>query len=159
MNGTGGVLSIRVATVPSDRLKGSEGREGVKTLWSALAEFRCRWDSRLLGGQVSLVVYEGLTLILTFCLQSLRCGFAPWEPPSGAWVAGSLLVYSPCLGEKQTRCKRKSPPSLPTVAPQPHPCIAPCPPPATVTGSVSENGPDWEGEFKDLNRKEVIKEF
>lgn len=93
VNGTGGVLSIRVATLPSDRLKGSEGREGVKTLWSALAEFRCRWDSRRLGGQVSLVVYEGLTLILTFCLQSVRCGFAPWEPPSGAWVAGS----PPCV--------------------------------------------------------------
>lgn len=161
MNGTGGALSIRVATVPSDRLKGSEGREGVKTLWSALAEFRCRWDSRPLGGQVSLVVYEGLTLILTFCLQSLRCGFAPWEPPSGAWVAGSLLVYSPCLGEKQTKEMQEkvstfSPHCRP---PQPHPCIAPCPPPATVTGSVSENGPDWEGEFKDLNRKEVIREF
>ena len=60
VNPTSGVLRIRVATLRSDRLKGSEGREGVKTLWSALAEFRCRWDSRLLGGQVSLVVYEDL---------------------------------------------------------------------------------------------------
>ena len=47
----------------------------------------------------------------------------------------------------------------PTVAPQPHPCIAPCLPLATVMGSVSENDPDWEGEFKDLNRKEVIREL
>ena len=64
------------------------------------------------------------------------------------------------LGEKTNkRCKRKSPPTLPTVAPQPHPCIALCPPLAPVMGSVSENGPDWDGEFKDLNRKEVIKEL
>ena len=96
VNGTGGVLSIRVATLPSDRLKGSEGREGVKTLWSALAEFRCRWDSRRLGGQVSLVVYEGLTLILTFCPLDahlerenrdqdafLKMHFLSWGSPGG----------------------------------------------------------------------------
>lgn len=100
VNPTDGELSIRVATLPSDRVKGSEGREGMKTLWSSLAELRCRWNSRLLGGQVSLVVYEDLTLILTSCLQSVRCGFAPWEPPSGAWVAGSPPFVRSLFGRK-----------------------------------------------------------
>lgn len=116
VNPTDGELSIRVAPLPSDRVKGSEGREGMKTLWSALAELRCRWDSRLLGGQVSLVVYEDLTLILTSCLQSVRCGFAPWEPPSGARVAGSPPFVQSLFGRKtDKRFKRKSP--SPTVAP------------------------------------------
>lgn len=133
VNPTSGVLRIRVTTLRSDRLKGSEGREGVKMLWSALAEFRCRWDSRLLGGQVSLVVYEDLTLILTFCLQSVRCGFAPWEPPSGAWVAGSPPFVQSLFGreneqEMQEEVSTPSPHCHPPTSPLHHslPSTGPC---------------------------------
>lgn len=49
VNGTGGALSIRAATVPSDRLKGSEGREGVKTLLECFSRIQMQVGFKATG--------------------------------------------------------------------------------------------------------------
>lgn len=95
-------------------------------LWSALAEFRYRQDPGLLGAHLVLGFYKDLTLILTFLLQPVRCGFAPWEPPSGAWVAGSPSFVQSLFGRTKSKRRHRRVP----------PCIAPCPPRGTVMGSV-----------------------